>query len=53
MYCIVCLCGASHDVVCAAIPMGLATSLGLAVIALDLPLTPIEAGDGAHALYCT
>lgn len=26
--------------------MGLATSLGLAVIALDLPLTPTEAGDG-------
>ena len=28
------------------IPFGLATSLGLAVRALDLPLTVTEAGDG-------
>lgn len=29
-----------------AIPFGFATSLGLAVRALDLPLTATEAGDG-------
>ena len=30
------------------IPFGLATSLGLAVRAMDLPLTVTEAGDGKY-----
>ena len=36
------------------IPFGLATSLGLAVRALDLPLTITEAGDGNSSMpLCT
>ena len=35
-----------------AIPFGFATSLGLAVRGMDLPLTVTEAGDGGVVSHC-